>query len=111
MSQLLTTAAVEPSRQLAYWTEMVCDTHVQLDCDAAADAHTIEGETAVDQLATLQLSRVTSTAQNVRRTPARIAWASEDYFLVSNQAHGSAWWRRTAAAYGAGGARRGAAHL
>jgi AraC-like DNA-binding protein len=89
MSQLLTTAAVEPARQLAYWTEMVCDTYVQLDCDAAADARTIEGEIAVDQLATLQLSRVTSTAQHVRRTPARIAWASEDYFLVSIQAHGS----------------------
>jgi AraC-like DNA-binding protein len=89
MSQLLTTAAVEPARQLAYWTEMVCDTYVQLDCDAAADCRTIEGEIAVDQLATLQLSRVTATAQHVRRTPARIAWASEDYFLVSIQAHGS----------------------
>jgi AraC-like DNA-binding protein len=89
MLQLLTTAVVEPGRQLAYWTEMVCDTYVQLDCDAAADAHTIEGEIAVDQLATLQLSRVTSTAQHVRRTPARIAWASEDYFLVSIQAQGS----------------------
>jgi AraC-like DNA-binding protein len=89
MSQLLTTQAVEPSRQLAYWTEMVCDTYVQLDCDAAADAHTIEGEIAVDQLATLQLSRVTATAQHVRRTPARIAWASEDYFLVSIQSRGN----------------------
>jgi AraC-like DNA-binding protein len=89
MSQLLSTAAVEPARQLAYWTEMVCDTYVQLDCDAAADCRTIEGEIAVDQLATLQLSRVTATAQHVRRTPARIAWASEDYFLVSIQAHGA----------------------
>ncbi|HSB24801.1 MAG TPA: helix-turn-helix domain-containing protein [Burkholderiaceae bacterium] len=89
MSQLLTTQAVDPSRQLAYWTEMVCDTYVQLDCDAAADARTIEGEIAVDQLATLQLSRVTATAQHVRRTPARIARASEDYFLVSIQSQGS----------------------
>jgi len=89
MSQLLTTQAVEPSRQLAYWTEMVCDTYVQLDCDAAADARTIAGEIAVDQLATLQLSRVTATAQHVRRTPARIARASEDYFLVSIQSHGT----------------------
>lgn len=89
MSQLLSTAAVEPARRLAYWTEMVCDTYVQLDCDAAADARTITGEIAVDQLATLQLSRVTATAQHVRRTPARIAWASEDYFLVSIQALGS----------------------
>src|SRR5512139_1024750 len=89
MSQLLTTDSVEPGRQLAYWTEMVCDTYVQLDCDAAADAHTIAGEIAVDQLATLQLSRVSATAQLVRRTPARIAWASEDYFLVSIQSHGA----------------------
>lgn len=88
MSQLLTTASVEPARQLAYWTEMVCDTYVQLDCAAAADADTIEGEIAVDQLATLQLSRVTASAQQVRRTPARIACASEDYFLVSIQAQG-----------------------
>src|SRR5262252_8188504 len=74
MSQLLTTAAVEPSRQLAYWTEMVCDTYVQLDCAAAADTRTIEGEIAVDQLATLQLSRVTATAQKVHSTTASIAW-------------------------------------
>lgn len=88
MSQLISTVNVEPGRKLAYWSEMVCDTYVQLDCNPAADTRTIDGEIAVDQLATLQLSRVTATAQTVRRTLARIARASEDYFLVSIQSRG-----------------------
>src|SRR5690606_3771487 len=41
-----------------------------------------------DRLATLELSRVTATAQRVHRTPARIARATEDYFLVSIQSQG-----------------------
>lgn len=88
MSRLLSTAHVEPRQRLAYWTDMVCDTYVQLDCDATGGARGIEGEIAADTLATLQLSRVTSTAQTVRRTPAKIARASEDYFLVSIQTRG-----------------------
>ena len=92
MSRLLTTAHVEPRQRLAYWTDMVCDTYVQLECDVPGDAPGgtagIEGEIAADTLATLQLSRVTASAQTVRRTPAKIARASEDYFLVSIQTHG-----------------------
>jgi AraC-like DNA-binding protein len=67
---------------------MVCNTYVQLDCDLATDNHTIEGQIEADELATLQLSEVTATAQNVRRTPAKISHASEDYFLVSFQTQG-----------------------
>jgi len=88
MTRLLTTASAEPGRQLAYWTEMVCETYVQLDCDPGAGTDSIEGEIVVDRLATLELSRVTSAAQRVRRTSARIARATEDYFLVSIQARG-----------------------
>ena len=92
MSRLLTTAHVEPRQRLAYWTDMVCDTYVQLESDAPGDAPVntpgIEGEIAADTLATLQLSRVTASAQTVRRTPAKIARASEDYFLVSIQTRG-----------------------
>ena len=50
---------------------MVCDTYVQLD--ATAPARDVIGEIVSDELATLQLSRVTATAQFVRRTPALIA--------------------------------------
>jgi AraC-like DNA-binding protein len=88
MHQTVSTDCVEPSQRLAFWTDMVCSTYVQLDCDAAAGAATIEGDITADELATLQLSRVTATPQIVRRTAAKIACASEDYFLVSIQTQG-----------------------
>ncbi len=88
MSRTISTHAVETSRRLAFWTDMVCDTYVQLRCDAPAGADGIDGEIVADELATLQLSRVTATAQLVKRTPALIARASEDRFLVSIQTLG-----------------------
>jgi len=88
MPRLLSTADVETRHRLAYWTDMVCDTYVQLECDAGDGAAGIDGEITADRLATLELSRVTATAQRVRRTPAKIARASEDFFLVSIQAEG-----------------------
>jgi AraC-like DNA-binding protein len=88
MAKLLSTTQVEPRDRLSYWIDAVCDTYVQLDCDAPPDAGSIDGEIRLDTLATLELSRVTATAQHVRRTPAKIARASEDYFLVSIQTQG-----------------------
>jgi AraC-like DNA-binding protein len=88
MQAQLSTHGVEPSQRLAFWTDMVCSTYVQLECDAAAGAATIEGRIGVQQLATLQLSQVISTPQVVRRTAAKIARSSEDYFLVSIQTRG-----------------------
>lgn len=88
MHQSVSTDGVEPCQRLAFWTDMVCNTYVQLDCDAAAGSTTIEGDIRADALATLQLSTVTATPQVVRRTAAKIARASEDYFLVSIQTLG-----------------------
>ena len=88
MQRVVTTASVEPTQRIAFWTDLVCDTYVQLECDAPAGQGAIDGEIVADRLATLELSRVTATAQTVRRTPARISRASEDYFLVSIQTQG-----------------------
>jgi hypothetical protein len=88
MQRVVTTASVEPTQRIAFWTDLVCDTYVQLECDAPAGERAIDGEIVADRLATLELSRVTATAQTVRRTPARISRASEDYFLVSIQTQG-----------------------
>ncbi len=88
MRQTLSTASVAPGQRLAYWTDLVCHTYVQLDCEAGAGAPSIAGEIVCDVLASLQLSRVTASAQVVRRTAAQIARASEDYFLVSIQTRG-----------------------
>lgn len=88
MPRVLTTDAIDPGQRLAYWTDMVCDTYVQLECDTPPGVDGISGEITADRLASLELSRVRSTAQVVRRTPAKIARATEDYFLVSIQAEG-----------------------
>lgn len=87
MARLLTTDAVDARERLAYWNEAVSDAYVRLDTTApGAD---VVGDIRVDSLATLELSRVTATAQHVRRTPSLIATAAEDYFLVSIQTRGT----------------------
>jgi AraC-like DNA-binding protein len=86
MARLLTTDAVDARERLAYWNDAVSDAYVRLD--TTAPGHDVVGEIRVDSLATLELSRVTATAQRVRRTPSLIAAAAEDYFLVSIQTDG-----------------------
>jgi AraC-like DNA-binding protein len=86
MGRLLSTDEADPRERLAYWNEAVSDAYVQLDCEAPGGD--VVGDIQVDSLATLELSRVTSTAQRVHRTPSLIARAAEDYFLVSIQTKG-----------------------
>ena len=74
MSRTLSTDSVAARQRTAFWTDLVCDTYVQLQCDPHAGRDAIDGEIVADELATLQLSRVTATAQLVRRTPALIAF-------------------------------------
>jgi AraC-like DNA-binding protein len=88
MARVLTTEQVDPKDRLAYWTDAVCDAYVQLDCVTPSGADQVHGEIRIDRLATLELSRVTATAQLVRRTPSLIARSAEDYFLVSIQTEG-----------------------
>lgn len=88
MGQTVSTENVEARQRLAYWTDLVCDTYVQLECEAAGGRRSINGDIRADELASLTLSTVTATPQLVRRTAAKIARASEDYFLVSIQTRG-----------------------
>lgn len=83
----LCTGAVAERDQLAYWIDAICDTYVQLDCDARAERG-FRGTIRRHQLAHLDLSVVSSQAQRVMRTPRQIGRSSEDYFLVSIQARG-----------------------
>lgn len=88
MTKVWSTEEVKAGERLSYWIDAVCDTYVQLDCDGPRDFKPFHGEIAVEQLATLGLSRVTSTTQRVKRTPAKISHAVEDFFLVSIQTVG-----------------------
>ena len=89
MTQLLSTSSVARADRPAYWIDAICGAYVQLECDALSADGRIDGEIRLDTLSTLELSRVTATPQHVRRTPAKIARATEDYFLVSIQSAGS----------------------
>lgn len=88
MHKLWSTDTVEARDRLSYWIEAVCNTYVQLDCDSPQRGQSFHGTIEANQLATLNLSRVTASPQRVRRTPAKIALATEDYFLVSVQTSG-----------------------
>ncbi|MBW0093286.1 helix-turn-helix domain-containing protein [Pseudonocardia sp. KRD-184] len=86
MARLLTTDQVEARDRLAFWNDAVSDAYVQLSCDAPGGD--VVGDIRIDSLATLELSRVTASAQHVHRTPSLIARAAEDRFLVSIQTSG-----------------------
>ncbi len=88
MHKLWSTDAVESRDRLSYWIEAVCNTYVQLDCDIPQRDQAFSGTIEANQLATLGLSRVTASPQWVRRTPAKIGRATENYFLVSIQTKG-----------------------
>ena len=88
MQKLWSTETVEPRDRLSYWVDAVCKTYVQLDCEPPQRDAPFYGTIDYSRLATIGVSRVTAAPQLVRRTPANIASASEDYFLVSFQISG-----------------------
>ncbi|MEU7815385.1 helix-turn-helix domain-containing protein [Pseudonocardia sp. NPDC049154] len=87
MARVLTTDTIEARDRLDFWNAAVSDAYVRLSC-TAPDGDVV-GDIRVDSLATLELSRVTATAQHVVRTPSLIASTAEDYFLVSLQTRGA----------------------
>lgn len=74
---------------MSFWTETVSETFVELECKSGGGRESIDGELAVQSLASLDLARVRSSPQSVHRTPAGIAASSDDYYLVGVQTKGS----------------------
>lgn len=89
MAKVVSTAAVSPRNSVSFWTEAVSDTFVVLDCKAGDGRESIDGEIAVQTLASIDLARVRASAQSVHRTPAAIDASSDDYYLVGMQTEGS----------------------
>jgi AraC-like DNA-binding protein len=83
--RLSTDAVVERSK-LDYWREIVCDTFVGLECQATASG--FYGTIDSHALSDIIFSRVSSAAQHVVRTPARIARSDFEYFFLSLQLRG-----------------------
>ena len=89
MAKVVSTAAVSARNSVSFWTETVSDTFVDLECRSSGGHESIDGELAVQSLASLDLARVRASAQSVHRTPAGIAASSDSYYLVGIQTKGS----------------------
>ena len=87
MRQTFTTDVVDPKHRLEYWTDVVCSTYVELDCEPAASGGFVG---AIDSypLPGLDISVVRSKSQRVMRTPVLIAQAVHDYTILNLQISG-----------------------
>jgi AraC-like DNA-binding protein len=87
MKTVLTTAEVAEGRRFQFWQDAVCDTFVELDCQARTD-RSFFGEITTARCDGLQFSGVRADGQIVRRTRTRIRRAREEVMLISLQVHG-----------------------
>lgn len=89
MSETLSTAALPADQRLPFWIDSICQTYVQLDCDAP-HRRDFGGSIVSHRLPGLDLSVVRSRAQRVTRTPRAIGRATDDFIIVSLQTQGNA---------------------
>ena len=87
MNTVLTTANVAERKRFQFWQDAVCDTFVELDCQARGSAPFF-GEITTTDCDDLHFSTVTADGQIVMRTPTRIRRAREEVMLVSLQVRG-----------------------
>ena len=87
MKAVLTTADVAERKRFQFWQDAVCDTFVELDCQARGSAPFF-GEITTAECDGLHFSTVNSDGQIVKRTPTRIRRAREEVMLVSLQVRG-----------------------
>lgn len=87
MNTVLTTADVAERKRFQFWQDAVCDTFVELDCQARGSAPFF-GEITTTNCNGLHFSRVNSEGQTVKRTATRIRRAREEVMLVSLQVRG-----------------------
>ncbi len=78
------TVDIAPRDRFAYWREAVCDSYVQLGCEAGEGPGFV-GSLDIERHSALSVSRVSGTAHRVVRRPSDIRSASEADFLVSLQ--------------------------
>ena len=87
MDTFLTTKAVPREQRLEYWTDLICDSYVNLGCTRATEDE-FDGSIRTREIASLNLSVVAANSQTVLRTHGHIAKESDDFFLVSVQSRG-----------------------
>jgi AraC-like DNA-binding protein len=83
----LSTDTVAEGERVAYWRDAVCDTFVELECDATRTSRFF-GSLTSRQAGAIQYSQVQSAPQHVARTRHKISQSGLDYFLLSLQTGG-----------------------
>lgn len=78
------TQDVAEADRFAYWRESVCDSYVQLGCEAENHL-TFRGVIDIARYSVLSISKVAGLAHRVERRKRDIRAASEAYFLLSLQ--------------------------
>lgn len=89
MSETLSTDTLPADQRLPFWTDLICQTYVQLECEVP-NRLDFSGSIVSHRLPGLDLSVVSSRAQRVMRTPRAIGCTSDDFIIVSLQTRGSA---------------------
>ncbi len=87
MKTVLTTADIAERKRFQFWQDAVCDTFVELDCQAGRHERFF-GEITTAACDGLHFSTVVSESQTVRRTRGRISRAREEVMLISLQVRG-----------------------
>ena len=83
----LSTSSVSQDERFEYWMDMVCALYVPLDCERPSTRETF-GEIEFSQLGALDLTRVRSNVQHVRRNAGLIRRDARDWVLVQIQCQG-----------------------
>jgi AraC-like DNA-binding protein len=87
MKTVLTTADITARKRFQFWQDAVCDTFVELDCQAGVE-DAFFGEITTADCEGLHFSTVRSDSQIVKRTRTRIRRAREEVMLISLQVRG-----------------------
>ncbi|MYA88068.1 MAG: helix-turn-helix domain-containing protein [Boseongicola sp. SB0662_bin_57] len=78
------TVDIAPRDRFAFWREAVCESYVQLGCEAPKTAQ-FSGELSIARHSVLSISDVSGAEHSVVRRKRDIRSATEEYFLVSLQ--------------------------
>jgi len=78
------TDEIDAPERFSYWRESVCDSYVQLGCDAE-DRSNFSGKIEIARHSVLSISNVSGLAHTVQRRKCDISGSSEAYFLLSLQ--------------------------
>ncbi|WP_022722203.1 helix-turn-helix domain-containing protein [Rhodopseudomonas sp. B29] len=83
MSTRFTANEAPPHKRLTLWQDIICDVYVQLDCTSDKKGSAFHGSISRAPLGRSLTSTVSSCAQRVSRTPARIARAQDESVLIA----------------------------